>query len=60
MSSILFVMESKPMRSLKDKYKIDKKLSLQKDVLKETSFCSIGLGELKENKLSSESHKTHN
>lgn len=44
-NSMMFVRESKPMRSLKDKYRIDKTLSAQRDVLKETGFCSIGLGE---------------
>lgn len=43
----MYIYKSKPMRSLKDKYKIDKKLSLQKEVLKETYFNSIGLGEIK-------------
>ena len=44
-NSMMFVRESKPMRSLKDKYRIDKMLSVQRDVLKETGFCSIGLGD---------------
>ena len=44
-NSMMFVRESKPMRSLKDKYRIDKTLSAQRDVLKETGFCSICLGE---------------
>lgn len=47
MSNIMFYKESKPIRSLKDKYNIDKKLSLQKEVLKDTGFNSIGFGEIK-------------
>lgn len=59
MPNIMFDRDSKPMRSLKDKYRIDKKLSLQKIVLKETGFGGIGLGEIKENISSTELHKKH-
>ena len=45
-NNIMFVHESRPIRSLKEKYRIDKKLSMQRDVLKETYFCSIGFGEV--------------
>lgn len=46
LKSIMFVSESKPIRSLKDKYRIDRMLSIQKDVLKEPGLCSVGLGEI--------------
>lgn len=44
-NSIMFIHESRPMRSLKDKYRIDKALNIRKEVLRETGFCSVGFGE---------------
>lgn len=47
LNTIMYTHNSRPIRSLKDKYKSDKKLSIQKVVLNETGFNGIGLGEIK-------------
>jgi hypothetical protein len=53
----MYTHNSRPILTLKDKYKSDKKLSIQKEVLNETSFNGVGLGEIKNHIDSTEEKK---